>query len=73
MWMDSLSLWGPGVGLGANTPPLLASIHDRGAQSLFKCFLGPRWSKRDKLSKGFESTSILGAWRWRGLGVTTPS
>lgn len=39
---DSLSLWGPEDGRGANTPPNLSSIHDLGAAKRFKCFLGPR-------------------------------
>jgi len=42
MGSDSLNLWGPVLGLGANTPPNLSNIHDLGAAKRFKCFFGPR-------------------------------
>ena len=42
MGRDSLSLCGPELGLGANTPESLSSIQCLGAASLFKCFFGPR-------------------------------
>ena len=38
----SRCLWGPGLGLGAKTPPSLSSIQCLGALSRLRCFLGPR-------------------------------
>jgi hypothetical protein len=38
----SRCLCGPGLGLGAKTPPSLSSIQCLGAFSRFRCFLGPR-------------------------------
>ena len=38
----SLCLWGPQLGLGAHTPPILFSIQCLGAFKRFICFLGPR-------------------------------
>merc|ERR1719428_168671 len=35
-------LWGPADGRGAKTPLSLSSIHWDGANTRFKCFLGPR-------------------------------
>ena len=42
MGIDSRSLWGPELQRVGKTPPNLSNIHDFGAGSRFKCFLGPR-------------------------------
>merc|ERR1712002_673373 len=38
---DSLNLWGPLLGRGANTPPSLLSTQDLGAATRFRCFFAP--------------------------------
>merc|ERR1711976_274323 len=41
MGMHSRVLWGPGEGLGAQTPVSLSNIQWLGALSLLRCFFGP--------------------------------
>ena len=45
-------LCGPGLGLGANTPPSLSSIQWLGALSRLRCFLGPRGLSTERSGDG---------------------